>query len=72
MTNQHEYADAINTINRRVAAGEMTDGEADVWRQKLLAESTERPRPMWVKVLIVIVVVVVGIILLRMGFATIR
>jgi hypothetical protein len=29
--NQQEYADAIDTINRKLAAREMTAGEADVW-----------------------------------------
>jgi len=62
---QQEYADALDEIERKRAAGEMTDGEADVWRQKLLAESTERPRPMWVKVLIVVAVLVVAILIMR-------
>lgn len=64
--NQQEYADAIDTINLKVAAGEMTAGEADVWRQRLLAEASAKPRPMWAKLLIVVAVVIVGIIIMRL------
>ena len=67
MTNrQQEYADAIDTIERKRAAGEMSDGEADVWRQRLLVEASAKPRPMWAKLLIVVAVVIVGIIILRL------
>jgi cytochrome c-type biogenesis protein CcmH/NrfG len=66
---QQEYADALDEVDRKVAAGEMTAGEAAVWRQKLLAESTERPRPTWAKVLIVVAVVVVAILIMRVFVA---
>lgn len=64
--NQQEYADAIDTINQKVAAGEMTAGEAEVWRQRLLVEASAKPRPMWAKVLIFVAVVIIGIIILRL------
>lgn len=68
-----QYADALDEINRKVAAGEMTDGAAAVWRQRLTAEMGESSRPGWQKFLIFIVVVVVGLILLRLiGAAFIR
>jgi hypothetical protein len=65
-----EYADALDTINRKVAAGEMTAGEADVWRQRLLAEASAKPRPVWAQLLIVIAVVIIGIIIMRLIVST--
>lgn len=64
--NQQEYADAIDTISRKVAAGEMTAGEADVWRQRLLVEASLKPRPLWAKVLIFVAFVILAIIILRL------
>lgn len=69
---QHECAEALDALERKRAAGEMSAGEADVWRQRLLAESSRPARPTWVKALIVLAVVVVGIVWLRIGFGAVR
>lgn len=69
---QQEYAEALDEIDRKVAAGEMTNGEAFVWREQLAAEMKVRTRPTWQKVLIFIAVVIVAFILLRFAVAIIQ
>ena len=58
-----QYAEALDEISRKVAAGEMTEGEGAVWRQRLTAEMGDLGRPGWQKVLIFIVFVVIALIL---------
>jgi hypothetical protein len=45
---------------------ELTEGEAVVWRERLLAEMCHRGRPAWQKILIVVVIVLVGIFVMRL------
>lgn len=60
-----EYAAALDEIKRKVAAGEMTDGAAVVWRKRLLDEMGEKPRPLWVCALLGIAIVIVFLIIAR-------
>jgi hypothetical protein len=61
-----QYAAALDLVEQRRKSGSLTDGEADVWRGRLLAEASRPARPAWVKVFIVIAVVIVGIIIMRL------
>lgn len=61
--NAKQYADALDEVNRKVTVGEMTEGEATVWRQRLTAEMGDLGRPGWQKVLIFIVFAVIALIL---------
>ena len=54
---QHECAEALDALERKRAAGEMSAGEADICPGRIG---------------IVLAVVVVGIVLMRMGFGAVR
>jgi hypothetical protein len=70
---QQEYASALDEIDRKVAAGEMTNGEAFVRREQLAADMKGFAiRPVGQRVLIVIAVVIVAFILLRLAVAIIQ
>jgi hypothetical protein len=60
-----EYAAALDEINRKVAAGEMTEGAAVVWRRRLLDEMGEKPRPLWARVMLGIALVIIFLIIVR-------
>jgi cytochrome c-type biogenesis protein CcmH/NrfG len=60
-----QYADALDLVESQRKAGALTDGEADVWRARLLAEMAEKPRPLWARLLIGIFYVILLLIVVR-------
>ena len=47
---QKEYADAIDEVERRRKSGQMTEGEALVWKQRLLTEMDSQLRPTFARI----------------------
>lgn len=62
------YADALDLVEKRRTAGTMTEGEALVWKQRLLDEMSEKPRPMWARILIGIFYAVLFLAAVRLVF----
>lgn len=60
-----EYAAALDLVEQRRREGTITDGEATVWRERLLAETHKTPRPLWARILIGIFYVALAIFVLR-------
>ena len=63
------FAEDFDTIDRRLAAGEITEGQAVVARARLTSEMKEVNRPTWQKALIfifwAILLLTIGVILAR-------
>lgn len=69
-----EYADALDEIDRKVAAGEITDGAAVVWEQRLIAEMADKRRSLWARVLlgilfVTVVLIIARIVVVALGYA---
>ncbi len=69
---QKEYADALDEVERRRTSGELSEGEALVWKQRLLTELNVRSRSTFARignrVLMVVVVLMLVISLLSFIF----
>ena len=42
---QQEYADALDEVERRRKSGQLTEGEALAWKQRLITEMDSQLRP---------------------------
>lgn len=69
---QKEYADALDEVERRRTSGVLSDGEALVWKQRLLTELHSRSGSTFARignrVLMVVVVLMAVIALLSFIF----
>lgn len=70
---QQEYADALDAIEKKRAAGTMTEGEAAAWRQRLLSEMDGKMRPScWAGASRILLGVIVLIVILFIGYLVTR
>lgn len=60
-----EYADALDDLERMRAAGSITQGQYEVHRQRLMAEMTQKPLPIGVRLVIFLVGILALLLLLR-------
>ena len=66
--NRHkEYADALDEVERRRKSGQLTEGEALVWKQRLLRER-DRPTFARIGIRLMMAVVVLLVVLALLSF----
>ena len=66
------YAESFDMIDQKLAAGQMTPGDATVGRLRLTAEIHELTRPLWQRIIIVLISlsIVVGAVVLIVRIVT--
>ena len=47
---QQEYADALDEVERRRTSGQLTEGEALAWKQRLMTEMDSQFRPTFARI----------------------
>ena len=47
---QQEYADALDEVERRRTSGQLTEGEALAWKQRLITEMDSQFRPTFARI----------------------
>jgi len=47
---QQEYADALDEVERRRKSGQLTEGEALAWKQRLITEMDSQFRPTFARI----------------------
>ena len=62
---QKEYADALDEVERRRKSGQLTDGAALAWKQRLLTEMDSQFKPTFARIgnrVMMVVVVLLAVI----------
>jgi cytochrome c-type biogenesis protein CcmH/NrfG len=62
---QKEYADALDEVERRRTSGQLTEGEALAWKQRLITEMDSQFRPTFARIgnrLMMALVVLIAVI----------
>lgn len=62
---QQEYADALDEVERRRKSGQLTEGQALVWKQRLITEMNSQFRPAFARIgnrLMMAVIVLIAVL----------
>ena len=67
---QREYADALDEVERRRKSGQLTDGEAIAWKQRLVTEMDSQFRPTFARIgnRLMMAVIVLLVVLALLSF----
>lgn len=67
---QQEYADALDEVERRRKSGQLTEGAALAWKQRLLTEMDSQFKPTFARIgnRLMMVVIVLLIVLALVSF----
>lgn len=63
-----EYAAALDELERRYSAGQISQGRYEVMKQDLLKEAGNPPPSLLTRIGIAVVVVVIGLVIIRILF----
>ena len=67
---QQEYADALDEVERRRKSGQLTEGEALAWKQRLITEMDSQFRPTFARIgnRLMMAVIVLLVVLALLSF----
>ena len=67
---QQEYADALDEVERRRKSGQLTEGQALAWKQRLITEMDSQFRPTFARIgnRLMMAVIVLLVVLALLSF----